>query len=71
MGTAALEGLKEVFRKVILAVMAILLIQLQSPNSNIDIKAVAVAGLIALLSGLDNWLSAKEVGINKSGITGV
>ncbi len=68
---ATIEGLKEVFRKVILAVIAIALIQLQSASQQIDPKTIIVGGLIALLSGLDNFLSEKKVGINKQGITGM
>ncbi len=68
---ATIEGLKEVGRKVIIAVIAIALLQLQASTAIIDPKAILVAGLIALLSGIDNWLSEKKVGFNNNGLTGM
>ena len=62
------EGVKELLRTALMAVVPLLILGLQS--GEIDWKVVWVAGLIALLSGLDKWLHKSEKGLAGNGLTG-
>lgn len=61
------EGVKEIIRTSMMAVIPLAIIQLQS--GSVDYKLLLVAGLIALLSGIDKFLHKKETGIFGNGLT--
>jgi len=73
MSTEIIEGLKEVLRTAIMAVIPIVVSQLQS--GKIEGTAILVAGAIALLSGLDKWLHKSDLSLipikGSTGLTGV
>ena len=62
------EGLKELGRTAVLALIPLIIDQLQ--NGRIDYRTLLVAGAIAVLSGIDKWLHKSERGVNSNGLTG-
>lgn len=62
------EGIKEVLRTAVIAVIPIIISQLQT--NQVDWRAMAIAGAIALLSGVDKWLHKEEKGVMGNGLTG-
>lgn len=67
--TAIKEGFKELLRTALMAMVPLLISQIQSPYS-IDWRAVGIAGVIAILSGIDKWAHKAEKGLGNGGITG-
>jgi hypothetical protein len=68
MNQAFLSGLKEFLRTELLAVLPIVIAALQ--RGSINWEVVGTLSLVAILKGLDDWLSKNDQGINKQGITG-
>lgn len=72
MSKELIEGVREIIRTAVLAVIPLVIAQLQ--NGQIDYKAVGVAAAIALLSGLDKWLHKADkqpynaVGLDHAGL---
>lgn len=62
------EGMKEVLRTAVMALVPLLISLLQS--GSIDMPAVLISFAIALLSGLDKWLHKNESGVMGNGLTG-
>jgi hypothetical protein len=54
MSDAIIEGLKQLGRVALFAVLPLLISGLQA--GVVDLRAVAIAGAIAILSGIDKWL---------------
>ena len=68
--TALLEGLKELLRTSIMAVIPTIILDLQSQKFTWQVWAMAF--VIALLSGIDKWLHKLDTGIiNNNGLTGL
>jgi len=63
------EGVKEILRTAMIAVIPLLIVGFQSWS--FDWKAIVVAGAIALLSGIDKWHHKKDVGVMGNGLTGI
>lgn len=58
---ALVEGLKELIRTALMAVVPLVISALSSGEGAIDWRAIAIAGVIALLSGVDKILHKKGV----------
>ncbi len=67
------EGIKELLRTALMAVIPLVIISLQD-GQIIDWKAITIAGLIAILSGIDKWLHKEDKTIipikGATGLTG-
>ena len=63
------EGLKEVLRTSLMALIPVVILSLQ--QGNVDWKAIGIAATIALLSGVDKWLHKLDTGVAGNGLTGV
>lgn len=57
---ALLEGIKELIRTSLIAVVPIVIAQLQK-GDGIQWQVIGVAALIAILSGIDKWLHTKDI----------
>ena len=64
-----LEGLKEILRTALMAVIPLLVLSLQ--QGEIDLRAVGLVAAVALLSGVDKWLHKLDKGVMGNGLTGV
>ena len=62
------EGVKELLRTALMAVIPLLIFQIQ--NGEINYQAVGVALTIAALSGIDKWLHKLDTGVRGNGLTG-
>ena len=60
MNKKLIEGVKEVVRTAMMAVIPLVIVDLQTQSFNW--KAWAIAGVIALLSGVDKWLHKNQHG---------
>lgn len=70
MNTNLIEGLREVLRTAIMAVIPTILYDLQS--SVFHWQTWALSFVIALLSGVDKWLHKADKGLNDGrGLTGI
>lgn len=68
--TALIEGLKELLRTSMMAVIPAIILDLQTQKFTWQVWAMSF--VIALLSGIDKWLHKLDTGIvNKNGLTGV
>lgn len=67
MSDSLIEGLKELLRTALMAVVPLAIVQIQ--GNTIDWKAIGVAGLIAVLSGIDKWLHKEGKGLGGNGLT--
>ena len=68
--TAVMEGLKELLRTSIMAVIPTVILDLQSQKFTWQVWAMAF--VIALLSGIDKMLHKLDTGIiNNNGLTGL
>lgn len=67
MNTPIVEGLKQLLRVGLVAIIPLVITGLQT--GTIDWKAVAVAGAIAILMGIDKWLHKADTGIGGNGLT--
>ena len=63
------EGLKELLRTAAMAVVPLVISQLSS--NTIDWRALAIAGAIALLSGVDKALHKSDKGVTVLGGNGL
>lgn len=59
------EALKEMARVFVLAALPALIIQLQ--NNTLDLRALLLVGVIAVLKGLDRWIH-ENPNIKSSGL---
>jgi len=62
------EGLKEVLRTSIMALIPVVILSLQ--EGEVDWRLIGISAAIALLSGVDKWLHKENKGINDNGLTG-
>jgi hypothetical protein len=69
MSNALIEGLKELLRTAMMAVVPLVISALSSGDHSIDWRAIAIAGVIALLSGVDKWLHKEGKGLGGNGLT--
>lgn len=67
--TALIEGLKELLRTSLMAIIPVIILDLQNNVFNYQIWLMAF--VIALLSGIDKWLHKKDTGVFGNGLTGV
>jgi hypothetical protein len=68
MSKALIEGLKEIGRTALMAVIPLIVIDLGQNKFNY--QAWGIALLIAVLSGVDKWLHKLDEGVNGNGLTG-
>lgn len=66
--TAIIEGLKQLARVALLAVIPLVISGLQSDS--LDWRGILVAGVIAILMGIDKGLHKSETGVLGNGLTG-
>lgn len=66
---ALLEGFKEIIRTALIAVLPLMINDLQTDIFHY--RTWIIAGAIAVLSGIDKWLHQKNTGIAGNGLTGV
>jgi len=55
------EGVKELLRTALIAVVPILIVQFES--GTVEWKVILTAGLVALFRGLDKWLHEADKGL--------
>lgn len=63
------DTLKEFLRGIILAVIPVIITALSDPN--LTLKVLVIGVVIAALRAVDEWLSQKNMGIAKNGISGI
>ena len=63
------EGLKELVRTALLAAIPLVISQIQTET--IDYKAITIAIVIAVLSGIDKMLHKMGKGVLNNGLTGI
>lgn len=63
------DTIKEFIRGLILAVFPVIIVQLSDPA--LTIRAIVISVVIAVLRGVDEYLSEKKLGINENGISGL
>jgi hypothetical protein len=63
------EGLKQLLRVALVAVIPLVISGLQT--NSIDWRSIVIAGIIAVLMGLDKFLHKSEVGVAGNGLTGI
>ena len=65
---ALIEGVKELLRTFLMAVIPLVIVDLQ--DSRFNWQVWLIAGLIAVLSAVDKWLHKKDTGVRGNGLTG-
>lgn len=68
MNKAVIAGLTEILRTAVMAVIPLAILDIQQGKFNW--KTWGIAGLIAILSGIDKWLHKLGEGIKGNGLTG-
>ena len=66
---ALIEGLKELLRTSLMAILPVIIVDLQS--NSFHWQTWTIAFVISLLSGVDKWLHKKDTGLMGNGLTGV
>lgn len=68
LSTPIIEGAKQLLRVALVAVIPLVISGLQT--NSIDWRSIVIAGIIAVLMGVDKWLHKNEAGVNNNGLTG-
>ena len=68
LSTPIIEGAKQLLRVALVAVIPLVISGLQT--NSIDWRAIAIAGAIAVLMGLDKFLHKNDTGVAGNGLTG-
>ena len=68
-GSPFVEGLKQLLRVALVAVIPLVISGLSS--NSLDVKSIAVAGMIAVLMGIDKWLHQSNEGVKVLGGDGL
>ena len=69
LSTPIIEGAKQLLRVALVAVIPLVISGLQT--NSIDWRSIVIAGIIAVLMGLDKFLHESEVGVAGNGLTGI
>jgi hypothetical protein len=69
LSTPIIEGAKQLLRVALVAVIPLVISGLQT--NSIDWRSIVIAGIIAVLMGLDKFLHKSEVGVAGNGLTGI
>jgi hypothetical protein len=66
--TPFVEGLKQLLRVALVAVIPLVISGLQT--NSIDWRSIVIAGIIAVLMGVDKGLHKADTGVGGNGLTG-
>lgn len=66
--TPFVEGLKQLLRVALVAVIPLVISGLQT--NSIDWRSIVIAGIIAVLMGVDKFLHKNDTGVVGNGLTG-
>jgi hypothetical protein len=68
LNTPFVEGLKQLGRVALMSIVPLVIAGLQ--DNSLNWRAIAVAGAIAILMGIDKWLHKNDAGLGGNGLTG-